>query len=49
MSPADVYWEYRQIMALEYERKNPGKKFEDDVKTDDRYEDYQRSLGIGPN
>jgi len=46
MEPGAIYWEYKQIQALEYERNNPGKRYQDNVVEDSSYKDYQRSLGI---
>jgi len=49
MTPADVYWEYKQIQSLEYEKQNPGKRYQDNVVEDSSYKEYQRKLGIETN
>lgn len=46
MTTADIIWEFRQIRALEYEKKTGKPYREDDDLIDATYKDYQRSLGI---
>lgn len=45
MEPADILWEYQQIMAWEYEQKT-GRKAIDDVVIDPNYEEWQESIGV---
>ena len=45
MTPADIITEYRQISALEEEKKS-GKQQSEEVVNDSEYEEWQRSLGV---
>lgn len=46
MTSADIIWEHRQIVAIDYEKKT-GKPYKDsDTVVDPEYEKWQQSLGI---
>ena len=45
MTDADILWEYRQMKALDYEKKH-GKPLEEDVVVDESFDDYLEELGV---